>query len=282
MDKQLKDKIRRGVKLLQSAAKIAAEHGQPLEICYSGGKDSDVILQLAREAGIDYRAIYKNTTIDPPRTIAHARANGVEIMQPKMSFKEIIEKNGLPSRWRRFCCKYLKEYKVLDYAVIGVRRDESAKRAALYKEPEMCKAYSKTQKVRQYLPILEWSAADVAAFVQDRGIMCHPLYYDAGGQFHPERRLGCMCCPLASRKHRLAEFAKYPRILKLYLRGARGFLDSHPEAKIGNIYPSVYEWLTAHIFCDTNEEFKTRFGATLFDDGIDCKQFLMDFFKVEL
>lgn len=38
----------------------------PVEISYSGGKDSDVILELANMAGIPYRAIYKNTTIDPP------------------------------------------------------------------------------------------------------------------------------------------------------------------------------------------------------------------------
>lgn len=36
----------------------------PIEICYSGGKDSDVILDLAKWAGIPYDAIYKNTTID--------------------------------------------------------------------------------------------------------------------------------------------------------------------------------------------------------------------------
>ena len=73
MTDELQRKVDRSVKLIQAAGKVAKEHGQPLEICYSGGKDSDVILELARMSGVEYRAIYKNTTIDPPGTIAHAR-----------------------------------------------------------------------------------------------------------------------------------------------------------------------------------------------------------------
>ena len=69
MTDELLLKIARAIKLIQAAGKVAKEHGQPLEICYSGGKDSDVILELAKMSGVDYRAIYKNTTIDPPGTI---------------------------------------------------------------------------------------------------------------------------------------------------------------------------------------------------------------------
>lgn len=58
-------KIDAAIKLLQS---IPTDDGQ-IEVCYSGGKDSDVILELAKMAGINYRAIYKNTTIDPRGTI---------------------------------------------------------------------------------------------------------------------------------------------------------------------------------------------------------------------
>lgn len=83
MKEELQKKVDRAVKLLQAAGKIAAEHGQPLEIGYSGGKDSDVILELAKMAGVNYRAIYKNTTIDPPGTIKHAKEMGAEIMPPK-------------------------------------------------------------------------------------------------------------------------------------------------------------------------------------------------------
>ena len=73
ISEDLQKKIDQSVKLLQS---VGARTEGPIEIAYSGGKDSDVILQLAKEAGISYRAIYKNTTIDPPGTIKHVQAGG--------------------------------------------------------------------------------------------------------------------------------------------------------------------------------------------------------------
>ena len=57
----LKKKVKQAINLLQSI-----KTDEPIEVAYSGGKDSDVILELAKMAGIKYRAIYKNTTIDPP------------------------------------------------------------------------------------------------------------------------------------------------------------------------------------------------------------------------
>lgn len=77
MTKELEKKVNQAIKLIQSASKVAKEHGQPLEVGYSGGKDSDVILELVRMANVPYRAIYKNTTIDPPWTISHALEMGV-------------------------------------------------------------------------------------------------------------------------------------------------------------------------------------------------------------
>lgn len=219
MREALLKKVDRAIKLLKAAEKKAAEVGQPVEVCYSGGKDSDVILELARMAGIKYRAIYKNTTIDPPGTISHVREMGVEMVRPKLSFRELIEKHGWPSRRVRFCCSELKEYKILDYAVVGIRADESAKRRQRYKEPEICRVYNAREKTRQYLPILDWTLDDVTEFLQERGIRCAPVYYDEEGRFHPERRLGCLCCPMANRRHRIREFEKYPRMVKMYLGG---------------------------------------------------------------
>lgn len=200
MSPELQKKVDRALKLIKAAGAIAKSDGQQLEVCYSGGKDSDVILQLTKEAGVDYRAIYKNTTIDPPGTIRHAKEMGAEVIQPKKTFFQLIHENGLPSRYVRFCCSTLKEYKILDRAIVGIRRSESRKRAERYKEPEQCRIFRKDEKVRQYFPILDWTDKDVAEFIKDRGIKCHSLYYDETGTFHPERRLGCVGCPLQSRK----------------------------------------------------------------------------------
>ena len=99
MTEKLQKKVDRAIRLLQS---IPTEDG-PIEVCYSGGKDSDVILELAKMSGINYRAIYKDTTIDPIGTHGHCREMGVEIVRPKKTFLQLVEERGMPSRFSRFC-----------------------------------------------------------------------------------------------------------------------------------------------------------------------------------
>lgn len=191
MRQELQKKIDQAIRLLKAYDNV----DNPVEIAYSGGKDSDVILQLTKEAGIHYRAIYKNTTIDPPGTIKHAKEMGSEIFKPRdgKSFLKLIEESGIPSGKMRICCNFLKEYKVLDKSVQGIRRVESRKRYEKYKEPTTCRLYgSKDNNVEVILPILEWTDEDVAEFIADRGIKCAPVYYDENGYFHVERRLGCI------------------------------------------------------------------------------------------
>lgn len=177
----LQRKIDRAIRLLQSVQK---RYDGEIEIAYSGGKDSDVILQLAKEAGIRYRAIYRNTTIDPPGTWGHVREMGVEILRAKASFFHLVAQKGFPSRFSRFCCEKLKEYKVLDKSVIGVRKAESRKRNERYNEPTQCRYYgAKTEKnhVELIYPILEWTDEDVRDFIIDRKLKLAPIYYNGGG-----------------------------------------------------------------------------------------------------
>lgn len=282
MNNDLNKKIDFALKLLQSYAEKADKIGQPLEICYSGGKDSDVILELAKMSAIPFRAIYKNTTIDPPGTISHCKQNDVEIFEPKMSFSELIAKKGFPSSSVRFCCQILKEYKILDYAVLGIRRDESAKRKERYQEPDLCRVYSAKDKCIQIFPILYWTTEDIKTFIQDRNIHCHPTYYDEHGTFHPERRLGCLACPISSKKNRIADFKKYPKLLKLYAKQGDIYRNKHPNVSNLKTFKSVYDWICFTLFCSSLEEFNRKFGKNLFDNGIDCKSFLENYFKVTL
>ena len=285
MTEGLEKKVRRAIRLLQSASKIAKKHGQPLEICYSCGKDSEVILELAKMAQIEYRAIYKVTTIDPPGTIKHAIEKGVELVRPKETFFQLIRRKGLPSRTVRFCCQELKEYKILDYAVVGIRAEESAKRKKLYKEPTQCRIYQNKDEVEQYLPLLSWTNQDVADFIEERGIKCHPLYYDENGRFDVTRRLGCMCCPLASKWKRIEGFRKHPIMVRQYIRNASYYFDNHykNENRQGKkLFDDVFQWFTMTVFTESMEEFRERFGRNLFDDGIDCKKFLEEYFNVSL
>lgn len=270
-------KVARAVRLLQSIPKDG-----PIEVSYSGGKDSDVILELAKMAGIEFRAIYKNTTIDPPGTIKHCMEKGVEILPPKESFFGLVERKGIPTRRARFCCEALKEYKVLDRAVQGIRRSESKAREERYKEPEICRVYDKNNKVKVYLPLLDWTDEDVARFVAERGVQCHPLYYDEQGVFHAERRLGCIGCPLQSDNGK-ADYKKHPKLLKRLVKSVRVFLDTHPDCSSKRKFnDNEYNLVFHNLFCDSYDDYETKVSVDLWGNRLDTKVFLEEYFGVEL
>lgn len=269
-------KIDFAIKLLRSIPQDG-----PIEISYSGGKDSDVILRLAQMAGIPHEAIYKQTSIDPPGTTAHAKEMGATIIRPKMTFLDIVRRNGPPTRRARFCCKYLKEYKVYDRAVHGIRRDESTARAKRYKEPEICRLYPHKENVRVYLPILEWSTEDVARFVEEQGIKCAPVYYDEQGQFHPERRLGCIACPLKSDCGK-ADYLKYPGLLRQMVKATQYFIDTHPQSRTAEKFGTGAGVIFHNLFCKSYEEFANRCRPDIFAAAIDPKEYLENYFGVKL
>lgn len=275
----LAKKVEFAIRLLRS---IPTEDG-PVEISYSGGKDSDVILELAKMAGIPYRAIYKNTTCDPPGTIKHCKENGVEVFAPTINFFDLVKKKGCPTRRARFCCEYLKEYKVLDCAVQGIRRGESTARAKRYNEPTVCCLYgSKKNHVEVFLPILEWTDDDVAKFIAERGIKCHPLYYDEQGNFHVERRLGCIGCPMRSDAGK-SDFMKYPKFLKRLLACMQEWFDTHPNIKSHEKFGNAYNQMFHNLFTDSYAEYQNLVSGGMFPEtAIDAKAFLEDYFKIDL
>lgn len=278
MTPALHRKVQQAIRLIQTAV---GDH--TVEVSYSGGKDSDVILQLAKEAGVKYRAIYKNTTIDPPGTLAHCRKNGVEILQPKITFFHLLARKGMPTRRCRFCCEKMKEYKVLDISIQGIRRSESTARAARYSEddPVICRIYGRNKKnhVNVILPILSWTDEDVAAFIADRHIQCHPLYYgektssDAtstpltggagGGAFHPERRLGCIGCPLQADQG-LQDFRDNPKMFRAWCRAVKQWWDTHPHVASRTKYFTTTGMIAHNIFFRSYGKWQK---ADLEDDG---------------
>ena len=276
MRKELQKKVDFAIKLLRSIPQDG-----DIELSFSSGKDSDVILELAKMAGIPYRAIYKNTTIDPAGSIAHAREMGAEVIRPKKTFFQLVSEYGYPSRFSRFCCSILKEYKVCDRAIKGIRRSESRKRAERYKEPERCRVYSAKEKVKVYLPILEWTDQDVEEFVKERNIKCHPLYY-SGGQFDVTKRLGCVGCPLQSRKKRIQEFKDNPKMLKAWIRaGQKYFLsDKYQKGKSYFKFKDAFESMGYQLYCDNIEQFKEKTYG-MFGD-FDWKEFLQKEFKIDM
>jgi phosphoadenosine phosphosulfate reductase len=192
-----------------------------------------------------------------------------------------VEKRGMPSRFARFCCGELKEYKIYDRAIQGIRRSESTKRAERYKEPEYCRTYSHKEKVRVYLPILEWTDEDVERFISDRQIKCAPVYYDADGTFHVERRLGCIGCPMATEWKRREQLAQYPLLLKAMMKAQKRHGDLHPGSKFhkwfdGNVYDKFY----ADLFYHSRREWLSDNEGLIFPR--DSKAILEKYFNIDL
>jgi phosphoadenosine phosphosulfate reductase len=268
-------KIDNAIKLLRSV------ECDEIELSYSGGKDSDVILELARLAGIKYRAIYKNTTIDPKGTIQHCRDKGVEIVNPKKSFLELIEERGFPSRRARFCCDELKEYKILDNSIQGIRRSESINRAKNYKEPIIYRRYgSKESQVKVVLPILDWTNSDVSDFIEMQKIQCHPLYY-VNGKFDVTKRLGCIGCPLKSDRG-LSDFKENPKMVRAWINSGKIWWEKSrtKEIKSKTKFDNIHELFAHNIFFSKYEDF--RLSKEGLFGKIDYKEILEAYFNIDL
>lgn len=272
MDDNLNEKISKAIKLLWSTC------NDEVELCYSGGKDSDVILKLADIAGIKFKPVYKCTTIDPPGTISHVVENNVEIVRPEKPFFQLIEESGFPTLRCRFCCRHLKEYKIMDKAILGIRKYESVKRNKRYKEPVVCRHYSKSEKVQQILPILYWTDKDIYDFIKVSGIKLAPHYYDSTGTIK-KTRLGCMGCPLKSDRG-LSDFKHYPKLVSAWISHGLIWWNTHDDIKSKEKFESVYDLFCHNIFFDSYESF--RLAKTNAFGTIDCKKFLSDYFSIKL
>lgn len=113
---------------------------KPLVCTYSGGKDSDVMLELFKRSGIQFEVHHSHTTVDAPQTVYHIRdvfkkleLEGIkcEITMPSLTMWQLIVKKKMPpTRLARYCCAYLKENDCKNRMIAtGVRWDESKNRA---------------------------------------------------------------------------------------------------------------------------------------------------------
>lgn len=109
---------------LQEAAQMSQQiYEKPLRLTYSGGKDSDVTLDLAIKAGIPFEDVYSLTTVDMPETVYHIRdvfknleLKGIpcRVEHPVYKgervsmWKLIPQKKMPPTRMMRYCCSIMK------------------------------------------------------------------------------------------------------------------------------------------------------------------------------
>lgn len=71
--------------------------GGQVYISFSGGKDSTVLLHIAREVCPDIEAVFVNTGLEYPEIQKFVKTfDNVTILRPTMRFDEVIKKYGYP------------------------------------------------------------------------------------------------------------------------------------------------------------------------------------------
>lgn len=211
----LDDKIREAQDTLKLAAELSLfYYGKPLIITYSGGKDSDVMLDIAKKClkPNEIEVMNSYTTVDAPETVYHIREvfkqleqEGIhtEIRMPtykgeRTSMWKLIVQEGMPpTRLARYCCKYLKEASTPNRMVaVGVREDESIGRRgkdsfairgdkkadALYKSAtdikEQFEASKQATKEFDLSDTTEnvYDCKFIASMKKHKDIICNPIY----------------------------------------------------------------------------------------------------------
>ena len=244
-----------GIERLIAASDMSLQYyGQPLVITDSGGKDSAVIKELARRAGIPFEIIHNHTTADAPETVRFVRseAKRFEDMGIKYTINMPVYKGKRTSMWSlitqklmpptrlvRYCCSVLKETgETGRFIETGVRWAESASRKnnrGIYEKNgdtehriilnndnddrrmlfENCRLKAK----RTVNPIIDWTDDDVWDFLTDAKCPTNPLYAEGWC------RVGCVGCPMAGKAGRELEFARFPKYKNLYLLAFERLLE---------------------------------------------------------
>jgi phosphoadenosine phosphosulfate reductase len=234
-------------------------------MAFSGGKDSQCIYHLAKEAGVKFEAHYHITTVDPPELIHFIRKQYPDVIFDKSittMWKLIPEKLMPPTRIARYCCEKLKEGGGKGrFVVTGVRWAESDKRkknrAAIEinaKTKKQIKLNNDNDEARRIIencrmksrhiinPVVDWETEDVWEYLNSRKIP-HCCLYDEGFE-----RLGCIGCPMAGKAGRTKEFERWPKFKYAYLRAfgrmikarhEKGLMEGHTK---WNTPEQVMEW----------------------------------------
>ena len=229
---------------------------QPLVITSSGGKDSDVLLRLAENSGIPFEVIHSLTTADAPETVYHVRdtfrrmeEKGVKCVidahvQPdgsRLTMWNLIPKYfAPPTRIVRYCCAVLKEGDGKGrFIATGVRWSESVrrknsrglievsnrdknKRLILMDDNDETRMQFENCQMkgrRVVNPIIGWGNKEVWDYAETEKICMNPLY----GCGHT--RVGCIGCPLASKRARIEEFIIWPKYKQSYIRAFDRMLE---------------------------------------------------------
>lgn len=206
-------------------------------LAFSGGKDSTVLYDLVKKSGVNYDAHYNVSPIDPPELLKFIKGTYPEVTWEynARGFWKIVVQKGLPTRINRWCCEILRESGGVGRKVLtGIRWDESAPRKQR-KFVELCA----TKRKYTVNPLLDWTEEDIWAYIKGNNLPYCSLY-DEGF-----KRIGCVLCPLSSKKARAREFERYPKIVYLWRRSCDMIIESRIKRGVNSKFKTgqeLWDW----------------------------------------
>lgn len=241
----LREKVLYSVRLLQRAEPMALrlDPEDGFHLAFSGGKDSQCLYHVAQMAGVRFKARMNLTSVDPPEVIRFVKScyPDVELIKPKMSIYEMAKKKHiLPTMRFRWCCAEFKEMSGAGkVALIGIRKEESARRAKRGEISTNIKGKRNEETFDQWSeheekmvvcvggkdkilvsPIIHWTERDVWEFLNTNGIP-HCVLYDQG-----YTRIGCICCPMSNAKQKYKEIERWPHVKRNWLKTIQWMIDN--------------------------------------------------------
>jgi phosphoadenosine phosphosulfate reductase len=207
----LKYKIEASIALIKKNEALALQYNDfGYHIAFSGGKDSQVIYELCKMAGVKFKAFFYKTSVDPPELLKFIKDNYPDVIcikPPLTMYQLILKKQMLPRQNARFCCEVLKERNGLNSVIIsGIRKQESAKRRKRKEFEASCKLGCDKNMLNI---ILDWTLNDVFTFLDNRHVGLCILYLI-------KHRIGCIGCPMNHKEQR-KDFVRYPNHRKAYI-----------------------------------------------------------------
>jgi phosphoadenosine phosphosulfate reductase len=164
--------------MVDEAIEFIREHEPPegYLLADSYGKDSTVLLVLARMSGVKFMHVHNFTGVDPPELTKFGQLHHPEatIIRPKMTMWEGIHKWYPPTINQRWCCRVLKHDGRPGFpktVLVGIRAEESSRRAKRGKAP------GKTRNgVIHVKPIFGWTLWHVWEFIEGLNLPYCELY----------------------------------------------------------------------------------------------------------
>lgn len=275
------DLEQKSIERIKTASEMSLQHyGKPLVCTYSGGKDSAVMLELFKRAGIPFEAHNSHTTADAPQTVYNIRDTfyELELQGVKCEIDYHTQADGShmtlwnlmpiklmpPTRIVRYCCGELKEGGCANRMIAtGVRWDESKNRqdrthfealgttkASVIGVSEEKMLLTDNEDTRRLFEKCEMKAKTVVNPIIDwKDADIWDYYRNECTRHNPLYemgfyRVGCIGCPMVGKK-RWMEFGMFPAYQQAYIRAFDRMLLERKRRNIETVWKAgsdVFAW----------------------------------------